>query len=144
MGKSNNSYYEKEFYKTISQFCSVHQTFEAKRNVAFSTIFADDAELSKLNYEFDCVLYEKRWNARNPVPKIVIEINGGEHFGNKAREAADRRKAAICKEKEIDFLMIPNTFVKSYEQLREIILNSKNAADTQLSLLDALEKNGTF
>ena len=144
LGKSNNSYYEKEFYKTISQFCSVHQTFEAKRNVAFSTIFADDAELSKLNYEFDCVLYEKRWNARNPVPKIVIEINGGEHFGNKAREAADRRKAAICKEKEIDFLMIPNTFVKSYEQLREIILNSKNAADTQLSLLDALEKNGTF
>jgi len=144
LGKSNNSYYEKEFYKTISQFCSVHQTFEAKRNVAFSTIFADDAELSKLKYEFDCVLYEKKWYSRVPVPKIVIEINGGEHFGNKAREAADRRKAAICNEKKIDFLMIPNTFVKSYEQLREIILNSKNVAETQLSLLDEMEKNGTF
>ncbi len=144
LGKSNNSYYEKEFYKTISQFCSVHQTFEAKRNVPFSTFFADDPELNKLQYEFDCVLYEKKWFSRNPIPKIVIEINGGEHFGNKAREVADRRKAEICKQKKIEFLMIPNTFVKSYEQLREIILSSKDAADTQLSLLDEMEKNGTF
>ncbi|MBO7415899.1 MAG: hypothetical protein J6U22_04915, partial [Bacteroidaceae bacterium] len=144
LGKSNNSYYEKEFYKTISQFCSVHQTFEAKRNVPFSTIFADDNELSQLQYEFDCVLYEKRWFSRTPIPKIVIEINGGEHFGNKAREAADRRKSEICNKKNITFLMIPNTFVKSYEQLREIILSSKDLANTQLSLLDEMEKNGTF
>ena len=40
--------------------------------------------------------------------------------------------------------MIPNTFVKSYEQLREIILSSKDLANTQLSLLDEMEKNGTF
>lgn len=144
LGKSNNSYYEKEFYKTISQFCSVHQTFEAKRNVSFSTFFADDPELNKLQYEFDCVLYEKKWFSRNPIPKIVIEINGGEHFGNKAREVADRRKAEICKQKKIAFLMIPNTFVKSYEQLREIILSSKDTTDTQLSLLDEMEKNGTL
>ena len=144
LGKSNNSYYEREFYKTISQFCSVHQTFEAKRNVPFSTFFADDEELSQLKYEFDCVLYEKKWYSRNPIPKIVIEINGGEHFGNKAREASDRRKAEICHQKKIEFLMIPNTFVKSYEQLREIILNSKDTSDTQLSLLDEMERNGTL
>ena len=46
LGKSNNSYYEKEFYKTISQFCSVHQTFEAKRNVPFS-INGKPADLEK-------------------------------------------------------------------------------------------------
>ena len=143
LGKSNNSYYEKEFYKTISQFCSVHQTFEAKRNVPFSTFFADDPELSQLKYEFDCVLYEKKW-LRTPTPKIVIEINGGEHFGNKSREAADKRKADICRQKDIAFLMIPNTFVKSYEQLREIILSSKDVVDTQLSLLDEMERNGTL
>jgi len=74
----------------------------------------------------------------------VIEINGGEHFGNKAREAADKRKSEICNKKNITFLMIPNTFVKSYEQLREIILSSKNLSNTQLSLLDEMEKNGTF
>jgi hypothetical protein len=74
----------------------------------------------------------------------VIEINGGEHFGNKAREAGDKRKADICKQKNIAFLMIPNTFVKSYEQLREIILSSKDVVDTQLSLLDEMEKNGTL
>lgn len=144
LGKSNNSYYEKEFYKTISQFCSVHQSFEAKRNVPFKDFFADDTELSKLMYEFDCVLYEKKWFSRNPIPKIVIEINGGEHFGNKMREASDRRKAAICKERKITFLMIPNTFVKSYEQLRAIILSSKNVADTQLSLIAEMERNGAI
>ena len=74
----------------------------------------------------------------------MIEINGGEHFGNKSREAADRRKAEICKRKNIEFLMIPNTFVKSYEQLREFILSSKDTSDTQLSLLDEMEKNGTL
>ena len=144
LGKSNNSYYEKEFYKTISHFCSVHQTFESRRNVPFSTFFEEDPELRELKYEFDCVLYEKKWYSRNLTPKIVIEINGGEHFGNKDRERSDRRKAEICREKDIEFLMIPNTFVKSYEQLREIILRSKSVADTQLSLLDEMEMNGTF
>lgn len=140
LGKSNNSYYEKEFYKTISQFCSVNPTFEVKRNVAFKDIFADDDELRTSKCEFDCVLYEKRLFRKNP--KIVIEINGGEHFGDKKREESDRKKASICKSKGIVFLMIPNTFVKSYEQLREIIINSKNIADTQMSLFEELEKNG--
>ena len=136
IGKSNNSYYEKEFYKTISHFCSVNKTFEAERNVSFSKIFANDNELKKLKSEFDCVLYKKSFYGK--IPKIVIEINGGEHFGDKKREMADKRKAEICQKKGIELIMIPNTFVKSYEQLREIIIKSKNRNDTQLSLFDGI------
>ena len=51
---------------------------------------------------------------------------------------ADKRKAEICQKKGIELIMIPNTFVKSYEQLREIIIKSKNRNDTQLSLFDGI------
>lgn len=134
LGKSNNSYYEKEFFKTISQFCSVNSTFEVKRNVPFSVIFADDKELKNLNYEFDCVLYDKKWF--KTVPRIAIEINGGEHCGNKTKEKADMRKKEVCEKKGIVLLMISNSFVKSYEQLRTLIINSKGVYDSQTSMFN--------
>lgn len=140
LGKSNGSYYENEFYKTISHFCTVHTSFEVKRNVAFSEIFVNDEELKKSKSEFDCVLYEKR-NGRL-YPQVVIEINGGEHFGDKSREQSDARKISICKEKGWKCLMIPNSFVKSYEQLRTIISESKDIVDTQGSFnFDDTEDN---
>ncbi len=135
IGRSNGSLNEDEFYKTIAHFCSVHSYFEAQRNVPFSKIFADDAELSKDNHEFDCVLYSKTRFFNRLVPEIVIEINGGEHFGNKLREQSDKYKQEICKKKKIHFFMIPNSMVKEYEHLRTIILASKKIEDdTQTSL----------
>lgn len=131
IGKSNNSRYEAHFYKTIAQFCSVHDTFKAERNVGFSKIFKDDELLGKSGREFDCVLYE-----RSPygfIPKIVIEINGGEHYASRERRESDIHKMRICKERGIEFLMIPNTFVKSYNELKAIILKSKDARDIQTS-----------
>ncbi len=137
IAKSNGSNYENEFYKTISQFCSVHDSFEAKRNRPFSDIFADDEELRKDGSHFDCILYEKRLG--RIYPKIAIEINGGEHFGDKKREEADNRKKRICEQKGLMFFVISNSFVKSYEQIRTIILNSREALDTQGSLFETLE-----
>lgn len=131
IGKSNGSFYEDEFYKTISHFCTVNTSFEVKRNVSFSEFFSDDEELRALDSEFDCVLYEKKRG--HLYPKIVIEINGGEHFGDKSREKSDTRKKNICEEKGWKCLMIPNLFVKSYEQLSKIIKESKDIVDTQAS-----------
>ncbi|MBR3980108.1 MAG: hypothetical protein IKJ98_02985 [Bacteroidales bacterium] len=140
IGKSNGSIYENEFYTTISHFCSVHTSFEVKRNVAYSKIFSDDDDLCKQKSEFDCVLYEKKLGKL--IPKIVIEINGGEHFGDRNREIADTKKRQLCHERGLQFLMISNTFVKSYEQLRKIIINSKKIVDTQKSFnFDDLEDN---
>lgn len=134
IGKSNNSKAEDEFYKTISHFCSVYRFFEAERNVPFSKIFKDDPVLSKSKMEFDVVLYRKDISLSNV--EIVIEINGGEHFGNLKRQKCDSIKRNICKQNKWRYLSIPNSFVKSYEEIREIILSTKGKKFEQLSLFD--------
>lgn len=134
IGKSNNSKAEDEFYKTISQFCSTNKNFEAERNVSFSKIFENDPILSKTKYEFDLVLYEKHIFSRKVA--IVIEINGGEHFGIKSREKSDQLKREICAKNNWKFISIPNTFVKSYEEIREIILSTKGEEYKQMTLFD--------
>ena len=134
IGKSNNSQAENEFFTTISQFCSVNKKFEAKRNVSFKSLFKDDPILSSSNMEFDLVLYSKNFLSKRV--EIVIEINGGEHFGSKEREKSDQIKRDICKERGWKFLSIPNSFVKSYEEIREIILSSKGGKYEQMTLFE--------
>ena len=133
IGKSNGSKNEDMFYETISHFCSMYKYFEVKRNVGFDVIFKDDPVLSKSKKEFDIVLYEVKWPIP-PKPKIVIEINGGDHFGNRSREVNDVEKIEVCKKKKIRHITIDNSFVKSYEYIRDIIIGSKNKKATQLTL----------
>lgn len=133
IGKSNGSKNEDMFYETISHFCSTQKNFEVKRNVGFDVIFQDDPILSKSKKEFDVVLYETKWPLP-PKPKIVIEINGGEHFGNQKREASDAEKIEICKRKNLKFIVIDNSFIKSYEYIRDLIIGSRNKKAIQLSL----------
>lgn len=134
IGKSNGSKAEDEFYKTISHFCSTNINFEVERNVSFRKIFKNDPILSKSKKEFDLVLYEKQFFTSKV--SIVIEINGGEHFGNYNREKSDAEKREICKKQGWKFLSIPNSFVKSYEEIREIILSTKGKEYEQLKLFD--------
>lgn len=137
IGKSNGSKNEDMFYETISHFCSTHKYFEVKRNVGFNVIFKEDPVLSKSKKEFDIVLYEVKWPFP-PRPRIVIEINGGEHFGNISREISDAEKIRVCKEKKIRHITIDNSFVKSYEYIRDIIIGSNNKKATQLTLDELL------
>lgn len=136
IGKSNGSKYEDEFYKTISQFCSVHSSFEVDRNVSIDKLFVKNNFLKGKGFEFDCVLYEKKWPSFIKTPKIAIEVNGGEHFGNNQREYNDSLKRKFCKENNISLLVIPNSFVKSYEYITELIIKSKDKKVVQLSLFD--------
>lgn len=137
IGKSNGSKNEDMFYETISHFCSTQKYFEAKRNVGFKVVFKNDPEYNQSEQEFDVVLYETKW-PRPAKPKIAIEINGGDHFGIKVRERNDTRKLEACKKHKIKLLVIDNSFVKSYEYIRDIIIGSKNKKATQLSLDDLL------
>lgn len=132
IGSSNGSKNEDSFYTTISHFCSVNTIFQAKRNVKVSTLFQNDEILSKSKLEFDIVLYQI--NDTVLIPKIVIELQGGEHFGNIEREKCDTRKSIICKEKGIILLEIPNSFAKSYETIKELILLSCGQQIEQLEL----------
>lgn len=134
IGKSNGSKNEEEFYKTISHFCSVNSSYEVKRNVPFRVIFSNDEELSKINKEFDIVIYERKWP--RIIPKIVIELNGGEHIAFKSRQLSDKYKLEVCKQRKLKFIMVDNSFIKSYEYLIDIIIGSKNKKMTQISLFD--------
>ena len=132
IGNSNGSKNEDIFFKTISQFCSVNNNFEAKRNVKLATLFYNDPVLAQSKLEFDVILY--KINGTKLIPKIAIELQGGEHFGNIDRERCDARKSRICKEKGIILLEIPNSFVKSYETIKELILVSCGQQMEQLEL----------
>lgn len=134
IGKSNGSKAEDEFYKTISQFCSTNINFEAERNVPFRKIFKDNVILSRSKMEFDLVLYEKILNEKKV--SLIIEINGGEHFGKFKQEQYDQEKRKICKQKGWKYLSVPNSFVKSYEEIREIILSTKGNQYEQMKLFD--------
>ena len=125
IGNSNGSQAEDEFYKTVSHFCSCHRSFEAERNVKLSKLFKGEAAFANSNKEFDLVLYETSIFGKKP--RIVFEVNGGEHFGVVSRERSDRSKMEICKEKGVKIIFIPNSFVKNYEYLVDIIVSSKKA-----------------
>lgn len=132
IGKSNGSQNEDMFFKTISHFCSVNNNFQAKRNVKIASLFPNDEILSKSKLEFDVVLY--KIELFKLIPKIAIELQGGEHFGNIEREKCDARKSSICKENDITLLEIPNSFAKSYETIKEIILDCCGIPVEQLEL----------
>ena len=132
IGKSNGSKNEDAFFQTISHFCSVNNTFKAKRNIKLASLFANDPLLSNSKLEFDIVLYQI--DDTKIIPKIAIELQGGEHFGNYEREKCDTRKSQICIEKGITLLEIPNSFIKSYETIKDLILQSCGEQIEQLEL----------
>lgn len=135
IGSSNGSQAEDEFYKTVSHFCSCHKSFDAERNVKLSKLFKGEAEFVNSKKEFDLVLYETGFFVKKP--RIAFEINGGEHFGSATREYSDRSKMEICNKKNIKLIVIPNSFVKNYEYIVDIIISSKHAdIPIQQSLFD--------
>lgn len=134
IGKSNNSKNETIFFKTIAHFCSTNPEYEVKRNVPAKTIFSSSFDAEVFNKEFDLVIYQKQWNSF--IPKIVIELNGGEHLNNPLREKSDNIKMKTCKRNKIAFLMIDNSFIKSYEYIKDLIMISKNKNTMQLTIDD--------
>ena len=135
IGASNGSQAEDEFYKTVSHFCSCHKSFEVERNVKLSKLFKGEKEFTDSRKEFDLVLYETGFLTKKP--RIVFEVNGGEHFGLCSRERSDKAKMDICNKKGIRLIIIPNSFVKNYEYIVDIIISSRNAnVPIQLSLFD--------
>lgn len=136
IGSSNGSRAEDKFYKTVSHFCTCHKSFEAERNVKLSKLFKGEKEFINSKMEFDMVLYELGYSK---TPRIVFEVNGGEHFGVVERERCDSAKMKICKRYGIRLLMIPNSFVKNYVYIAEIILSlQKSKNPQQKSIFDTI------
>lgn len=135
IGKSNGSNAEDEFYQTLSHFCTCYENYEVERNVSLKKIFPKENFSFADEYEFDAVLYEKTVFKKSP--KVIFEINGPEHFGNMNREKSDRLKVDIAKRNNVKIVFIPNTLVKAYEYIINIIVSSKKIADSiQQSFFD--------
>eukprot|EP00833_Pecoramyces_ruminatium_P014809 jgi/Orpsp1_1/1188841/evm.model.d7180000067647.1 len=125
IGHSNGSKAEDKFFVTIKHFCSCYRKFKAERNVMLSKIInIRSIQFPTTDLEFDLILYALIGNT--PKPVIAFEINGGEHLGTIARERSDKKKMTICKENNIKLVFIPNSFVKDYENIMDIILSFKS------------------
>ncbi|MBL7812687.1 MAG: DNA helicase [Bacteroidetes bacterium] len=122
IGKSNNSKFEDEFYKTMQHYCSIKGVRYA-RNVKVIDVFPEEMNntLAK-GKEFDGVIYEKN------EPKVVFELNGKEHYNNPKRIKSDTLKMELFKGKNVKILFVPNQYVKHYEFIRELINKIKGGA----------------
>ncbi len=122
IGFSNNSLFEDEFYKTMSHYCTI-QGVRFVRNVKLTDLFPEEINNPVLNKrEFDGVIYEGK------VPKVIFEINGAEHYKNKKRIESDKIKMELLRRKKVEFILVPNQYVKHYEFIRELMNKIKGVA----------------
>ena len=133
IGRSNGSKNEEEFFKTVGHFCSCQKnhSFKVKRNVKLTDVIKDK-RFAENRQEFDCILYNY------DEPKIVFEINGGEHVGNQRREQLDTLKRSILEQHNIKSITIPNSDIKHYELIRDLILKVIDGSQYQQTLFDVV------
>ena len=138
IGLSNGSECEREFFETITHFCSVYKKFTVKRNQPVKKVLnlVDDEELQSyfLKAEFDLVLYSKNMFGKTE-PRLVIELNGGEHYISKSQSVLnDKKKMQICQKCDISYLSLPNTYSKSYETISNLIFALNGEDDEEYNL----------
>ncbi len=138
IGLSNGSEFENQLFATMTHFCSVYRRFSIKRNQAVRKVLPDIQDEELKNYfskaEFDLVLYSKNFFGR-PTPRIVMELNGGEHYLSKSRSALnDGKKMEICRRNKIDYIAIPNAYSRSYETLSDLIFALSGEEDEGFAL----------
>lgn len=136
IGISNGSICENELFETMTQFCSVYKNFSVKRNQSVRKVLTDEKNVSSYfnKAEFDLVLYAKSLFGRM-MPKVVIELNGGEHYISKSKSICnDKKKIELCKKHDIKYLAIPSSYSKSYETLSNLIFALNGEDDMEYNL----------
>ena len=140
IGLSNGSECEKELFSTLTQFCSVYKRYSIKRNQPVRKVLpkVEDESLKKYfeKSEFDLVLFSKNIFG-NLIPRVVIELNGGEHYVSYSRTLQnDKKKISICQENNIKYLSIPNSYSKSYETISNLIIKMNGESDEDYNLFN--------
>lgn len=73
----------------------------------------------------------------NTKPRLIIELNGGEHYISKHQSAInDKKKIEICKQRKIRYISVPNSYSKSYETLSSLILALNGEKDEEENLFN--------
>lgn len=140
IGLSNGSECEKEFFETITHFCSVYRKFSVKRNQAvkkvLNSVGSEELQSYFIKAEFDLVLYSKNIFGKTE-PRLVIELNGGEHYISKSKSVInDKKKMQICQNNDIYYLCLPNSYSKSYETISNLIFALNGESDEEYNLFN--------
>lgn len=133
IGLSNGSECENELFETMTQFCSVYKNFTIERNKDVNKVIPDETNSSLYfnKAEFDLVLYSKSFFGELK-PRVVIELNGGEHYISKNKSLNnDKKKMEICKKYGITYIAIPNAYSKSYETISNLIFALNGESDIE-------------
>ena len=117
IGYSNNSQAEAELMKTMNQLMSVYPKYYIDRNVKLRDLYPDDPDFCESKQEFDEVVSFKG------VPCIAVEVDGSEHYTDREVQLRDKKKQDLCQKKGLKLIHIPNTDVKNYEELRDLIFD---------------------
>ena len=113
---------EQELKLTIEHALSVlNPNCYVKNEISVASIFEGTNVDSSLFYtgRFDLVIFERGFN--RDILKLVIELNGPEHYTNEEVMIRDKKKKAICDEHKIDYLAVSRDCARDYILLKKAI-----------------------
>lgn len=102
--------------------------YKVKREVQLSHVF--DAEFLRdfdsdikdyfFRSSFDFVIYKEEYKDRY-LPLLAIELNGREHYENKAAVLKDEKKRKICEKYNFKLISVQNSYARRYNHIKQIL-----------------------
>lgn len=122
--KYYNTACEEEFLGTLMHLKTVFGQLQIAVKVKVSDVLNLDAVSKKLfvygnQAHFDFVVYDMMKK-----PLLAIEVMGLEHFSEAKVIERDERKQQICKQCNLKLITIHNDYVRRYQYIKNIILNT--------------------
>ena len=119
-----NTKKEKELLETINQILSLSNDYYVATQVKVSPFMNQYTDPVIFDYGskavFDFVIYLKIQGS--DFPKLVIELDGGEHKNDPEVITRDKMKEKICKENNISLIRITNDYTRRYVSIKDILL----------------------
>lgn len=122
--KYYNTACEEEFLGTLMHLKTIFGQLQIAVKVKVSDVLNLDAVSKKLfmygnQAHFDFVVYDMMKK-----PLLAIEVMGLEHFSEAKVIERDERKQQICKQCNLKLITIHNDYVRRYQYIKNIILNT--------------------
>lgn len=122
--KYYNTVCEEEFLGTLMHLKTIFGQLQIAVKVKVSDVLKLDAVSKKLfmygnQAHFDFVVYDMMKK-----PLLAIEVMGLEHFSEAKVIERDERKQQICKQCNLKLITIHNDYVRRYQYIKNIILNT--------------------
>ncbi|MDR0832055.1 MAG: AAA family ATPase [Bacillales bacterium] len=125
--KPYSSEIEDVFLETLNHALNITSSFRnlsIKKEVNLSTAFMKKLNMNELFYtgKIDFVIYEKRGKVEYPI--LAFELNGTEHEENETVKKRDAMKKEICNKEGLELIIIPNSYARRYNHIKDILINS--------------------